>query len=165
MSSGDYRDVTVSSKVCLTCGALVADRALHASWHAGNDDAGYVDGWEAAVGTDPSFGVGWSHHMRIAVERVSNAMYFLGRQDGEEHYIGSIEWAAKQVRAMAPQGTKWEDPWDVGKSGPKAILRAAIRSLVSADEFNDAEWADMVPSLQRTDSYLHGLWLAAKEKP
>jgi hypothetical protein len=35
MSNPNYREVTVSSKVCLVCGVLVADREQHALWHKG----------------------------------------------------------------------------------------------------------------------------------
>jgi hypothetical protein len=156
--------------LCQECGAVVHDEAKHFEWHVDQlpDDLPeqVEDPWEEAVEDTgiPGDRRGWEKHLARAIRSASSAM----EGDGDaDYYRNCLAVAAANVRAMAPEGTEWEEPWsvhggDASRDGvPRSALRAVLRRLANADGRRPD--GRELPDLKRAESYLHGLWLAAQE--
>lgn len=121
------------------------------------------DGWEEAIEDTgiPRERRGWERHLSRALRALASAME--GDED-VDYYRNCLAVVAANVRALAPGDTKWEEEWPTPKDGDRRYLRASARTLLVADEAHGRADGDLIPLLQRVESYLHGLWLAAKEE-
>jgi hypothetical protein len=120
------------------------------------------DPWEEALEKDAEVLAGaWDDLLRAAISLTADTIYQL---DGDrETYLECILFAAMRVRAMAPEGTAWDDPQPTEPGLERSALRAVLRALIKADNCHEAAHDNTVPSLLVADALLHGLWLASKE--
>jgi hypothetical protein len=145
--------------MCNICGALVGDIDMHAGWH--RQPAPAPDPWEEELAREGCTELAWDGHLASALRWLSGALE--GREGGFPYRIYLLR-AAAHVRAMAPEGTQWEEPWQVQQGTERNTLRSVIRSLVHADTKHGPSPADTAGGLVAAESYLHGLWLAAVEE-
>jgi hypothetical protein len=103
----------------------------------------------------------WDQLFDRAVRHILSAMLEHGTND--EEYRASLVHAAARVRAMAPEGTEWEEAWPTPRDGGRRYLRMSVLILAAADEAHDKADGDAPRQLKRVESYLHGLWLNAEE--
>jgi hypothetical protein len=142
---------------CQECGAIVHDEVRHFEWHAAQQPAPVrvLDLWEEALAARPHDDVSWEVHLGAALRYLS--FCFNGAQQGD------LVGAAAHIRAMAPEGTTWEEPWRVQQGTERNVLRSVIRSMVHADTKHGHVPEDATGGLVAAETYLHGLWLAAQE--
>jgi hypothetical protein len=152
--------------MCNICGALIGDIDIHADWHkeqaAPKPPATPADPWDdevAAIVLGDTEGH-WDQLFDHAARHILTCMWEQGRSD--KVYRLHLVHAAARVRAMAPDGTEWDEPWQVSPGTERNTLRSVIRSLVHVDTKHGPSPADTVGGLVAAESYLHGLWLAAK---
>lgn len=121
------------------------------------------DPWEEALETTPKPASSeWDYLLDNAIRNISACFEEAERYPGSDRRAALM--AAAKVRAMAPDGTKWDEPWPINnESGmQRHYLRATIRWLLAADEHRSKADGTTSTSLSRAESYLHGLWLAAE---
>lgn len=151
--------------LCQECGAVVHDEAKHFEWHADQlpDDLPeqVSDPWEEALEGVPTERRGWDWHLGNALRMAATALQ--GGHDPDYH-LTALACTAAHVRAMAPEGTQWEEPWQVKQGTERNVLRSVIRSLANADnKRGNSSSEEAAGWLATADAYLHGLWLAAQE--
>jgi hypothetical protein len=120
--------------------------------------------WEKALNDAAhDFEGGWTNILRSAITLTADAIYQL---DGDrETYLECILSAAMRVRAMAPEGTAWDDPDRPKHAEARSVLRDVLRTLASADGCMEGDNSGQgMLLLVAAESYLHGLWLAAKDE-
>lgn len=123
------------------------------------------DPWEKEMNastlfTEPEL---WNDHLCTAISCVASVM----RQTGTPRIDqGRMVYAAQAIHAMAPEGTKWDEPALLVPGVDRPRLRSVVKSLLEADEGHSACFRNegsVTCHLVSAEASLHALWLAAQE--
>jgi hypothetical protein len=152
---------TGQKRACDICGALIGDIGLHADWHA---SAPVVpdDAWQKAIAKFAEVSTDWTGHLAASVNLM---MFALQRIDAEDFgtWKTHLVHAAARIHAMAPEGTEWGEPWPVSPGQERSVIRAALRSMIKADNCHEHAHENATQALISAEAYLHGLWAERAE--
>jgi hypothetical protein len=121
------------------------------------------DPWEAEMAASNLLAGSemWSNHLCSAISNVACLM----RPTGSPSIL--LVYAAQAIRAMAPEGTKWDEPALLVPGGDRPRLRSIVKSLLEADKGHSACFRNegsVTYHLVSAEASLHALWLAAQEQ-
>lgn len=117
-----------------------------------------TDPWEEALDAEPVM-TGWDGNSLLgtALHAIAHAL-----QRPEAYRSCAVE-AARAVRAMAPEGTRWRKATKAHGLSPRLRIRLVARCLLRADGEVGAEPRAL--ALLEAESVLHGLWLEGALPP
>lgn len=152
-----------TNKVCNLCGALVGDVTKHADWHK-SEPAEKEDAWEESIAkfSEELGNYRWTGHLISVVTLLTFSLQELDAGNIGMHKLHAVN-AAASVRAMAPKGTEWAEPWPVSPGQERSVIRAALRSMIKADNCHEHAHDNEIQALISAEAYLHGLWLEGVE--
>jgi hypothetical protein len=119
--------------------------------------------WEEALAREGCTELSWDSHLASALSALGGALE--GRKEGFAFQAHLVRTAA-HIRAMAPEGTKWEEPALLVPGGDRPRLRSVVKSLLEADEGHSACFRNegsVTYHLVSAEASLHALWLASVE--
>jgi hypothetical protein len=159
-----YQETNMCGMICEECGALVAYVDVHDKWHGEQIPADLpeqiADPWETAIARLKTTTADWDSHLTGAV---GLALYAQQKVDHPDIYRQHLVASAGRVRAMAPPGTRWDEPYPLVPGGERPRLRRVVRALLEADECQNFQNEDRLTyHLVNAEASLHGLWISAK---